>query len=920
MRISLLLLLIFSQPLLAEMSMEEKMKLLKAKLFAKTPKKSSEAKSIYLPLKVNGILQDEVFVKIDNQEHVQVGKETVEYVRSLLKKSHQKAFNPTLNKANFTALKNLEILGIKTSYNSEKILLKITIPAELKKASTIRFVQKRSRDINGSTLPEAYSGGINLYMNQQYNQQGTEGFQKNALNLSSDIFLNIHDVVLEGQLQYSQEKQKLTRGAFKVVKDDGENLLRYQLGDISLPSHKRLSYQSALGFSMEKNFNLGSSYNQNSTRINSHEFFIQNRSRVEIYVNNRYRNSLNLLGGTHNLFDLNLPSGLNHVQLKVIEEGGKIEYMEFNDFSYSEVLKKGLVRYGGGVGIASDERENGWNYLKDERLASAYIEYGAFDDITIEGGFQKSNQELSGDLELLIGTNFGLFNPYLVGTKSDDEWSYKRGLEYKSNIGELNMNLLYEESDLNQQKSQLYRGNFYYQLGMGVNMGLSLSSYQQEEDKEQSQSLVLRKSFGGVSTELSLENLEKQGKKEDKIYLTLDYQFGAYSTRYANYIGDHKEQLDFKYHAPKRYGLNSELLLEKSAKRDNYSLRADINNEKFRINSNYNFSKGSTSKSQNFGLQLATGIVFAGEHATVTSPITSSFIIVDSDNRLETPLGIQNYQEADEFLYDSFAMEISDYEEREFVVEESNLDFGVDLEKFQEKFISNYKSGSVMEINVQNFYSVKGLFYDEDSQKPLAGKAFKIFNLQTGEKSTSFTNDQGEFTINHVGVGKYNITFVKSAQEHTASRYSFTIGKEEEESLMDMGKIYIKSPQKEEVKKLLVYEKKSNQSIGKNLKQQLHEIHFKKDAYQLTQEDKKRLTLLVKALKKEPILKLDIVGYPDSNGYKKVEMDIAYQRATAVRDFLQQKGIPAKQLNTLGKQTKSDAPKSELSKVKFQVR
>ncbi len=908
--------------------MEEKMKLLQSKLSAKNSLKKKEEKSIYLPLKVNGILQDEVFVKIDPQEQLFVNEETIEYIRSLLKKSYHKKFQPKVDDKGFTSIKNLEILGIKTAYDSENILLNITLPAELKKASTINFAPKRKRDINGSTLPETYSGGINLYMNQQYTQNSGASLQTSSINLSSDIFLNIDNVVLEGQLYYDNEQNSLNRGAFRVVKDDGENLLRYQAGDIALPTHNRLSYINALGVGVEKNFNLGSSYMQNTTRINSHEFFIQKRSKVEIYVNDRYRNSLNLLAGTHNLYDLNLPSGLNHVQLKVIEEGGKIEYIEFDDFSYSEVLKKGLLTYGGGIGIEADERVDGWYYNKENLLSSAYVEYGWLDDISIEGGIQSSEDTLAADLELLIGSNFGLFNPYIIGSKYNNTWGYKKGIEYKSNIQDLHLNLLYEESDKNFQsakgflgeESQLYKGNFYYLLSQGINVGLSLSSYTEGENSEQNQALVLRKNFKGVSTEFSLEASKINGKSQSQFSFTLDYSFGAYSSRYANYVSDNKEQLSLKYHSPQRYGFNSEVLIDQSEQYDNYNLRADVNNEKFRVNSNYNFSQNNYGNAQNLGLQFATGMVFAGEHATITAPITSSFIIVDNDDRLEKPLGIQNYQDADEFTYDSFAIELSDYEERELVVEESNLDFGIDLENFQEKFISSYKSGSVMEINVQNFYSIKGAFYDDVSKKPLAGKAFKIFNLQTGEKSTSFTNDKGAFIINHVGVGKYNISFMQESQYKGISRYSFTIDEKQKESLMDMGKIYIKAPQKKELKKLLVYNQESNQTIDENLKKALNTLYFEKDEYQLSQTHKEILMPLVTELKKNSKLKLDIIGYPDQNDFEHDEISIAYKRANSVKNFLLENGVLAKQLNTLGRQRGKNATNVDLGKVRFQIR
>jgi outer membrane usher protein len=187
------------------------------------------------------------------------------------------------------------------------------------------------------------------------------------------LHLNIHNVVLEGDLSYNQEYQKLTRGAFRLTTHDTKNNLRYQIGDISLPSHKRMSYHNAFGIGIEKVFNINRTQKENSTRINAHEFFIEKNSKVEIYINNRYRNTLNLLAGTHQLFDLNLPTGLNRIKLKIIQQGGKIEQIEFDDFSFSEILQKGLLRYGMGLGIESNEYEGNWLYNREKQITSSYI-------------------------------------------------------------------------------------------------------------------------------------------------------------------------------------------------------------------------------------------------------------------------------------------------------------------------------------------------------------------------------------------------------------------------------------------------------------------------------------------------------------------------------------------------------------------
>jgi outer membrane protein OmpA-like peptidoglycan-associated protein len=632
-------------------------------------------------------------------------------------------------------------------------------------------------------------------------------------------------------------------------------------------------------------------------------------------VNDRYRNALNLAGGTHNLFDLNLPSGLNRVKLVIIEDGGKIETIEFNDFSYSEVLKKGLARYGVGVGVESEQRDNEWVYDKKKKIASAYVEYGLFDSVTLEGGFQTGEEYLAGSAELLIGTNFGLFNPYVVASKKDDVVGYKKGLDYRTNLGEVTLNLGYEDIEAEyallgnsqNQASTLDRGSLYSQIGMGVSMGLSASAYERADEKEEKYGVVLRKNFGRLSTELNLDQINKEGENDTQIYATLDYRFGErYNTRYVNYVNEKKHQLNLRRNPEGRYGINSDLQFETHKQATNYKLRADMNNEKFRIDGSYLLSnlKSSDTKNETLGLQLATGFVFAGTKASITTPINSSFVIVDNDDKLETPLGLNGYHEVDEFIYDSFAVDVSDYSERELFVDESALDFGIDLRDSKQKFLTNYKSGAVMEVVVENFYSIKGSFYDDETRKPLAHKAFKVFNTQTGDRSTSFTNEKGEFIINHVDIGSFNITFTKESGYKGVARHQFFIKKDEAKSLMDMGKVYIEMPEKKEIKKHLVYNKKSVKSVSQVVKDVLKSIYFESNSYAISSNEEEKLNKLAMVLKKYKELTIDIIGHADKKGSQEYNMELSHRRAVSVKKYLVSKGIENHQLNTLGMGTK----------------
>jgi len=822
----LLACLIFTQLVEAKMTLEQQRKILENRLFSSPISDTNTSKEFYLPLHVNGILQDEVLVKIDQRENILIPKESMAYIATLLKDEYASKFKQDGGKDGLVPLKNVEQLGITANYNGLDAILDITIPVEKKTPSIVHFSNYSVRDDNGSLRAKPLSGGINFYLNQYYNKYNSKSFEANALNLSSDYHLNLYDYVLEGRLQYYEEEKKISRGRMRLVKNIEAYQLQIKLGDITLPAHNRMSYTNALGIGIENNLYRGGSYTQNYKRVNSHEFIIQNRSRIEVYVNDQYQKTLHLDAGSYNLDNLNLLTGISNVRLRIIEDGGKVEVIDFNDFNYGELLAKGVVRYGAGVGVESQQKQNyEWEYYHDRIIASGYVEYGLFDALTVEGGIQKAEDYLSGSAELQIGTNFGLFNPYIVYSKKSDKVGYKKGIEYRTNLGPVQLNVAYEKIDedyeslsqmtqeyyrlssdnffssLEHNASTNYRVNLSTQLGWGIYLGLSASSSKINGIEEKTYQALLRKNFDSLDAEINLRRTENTFNNNDtKVYLSLTYHFGRdYSIRSINYLTENNNQFNLRRMSPSRYGIDAELQYKNNKDNNNYYLSTNIENEKFRLSSTYSVNDLHNNTSESMGIQFATGAVFAGTTATITEPMTSSFVIIDNDDKLEKSLGIQGLHEENEFKYDTYALEMNDFTNRSFVVDESDLDFGIDLKHSIERFRSNYKNGFVFNVDVENFYTLKGVFYDKKTKEPVSSKAFKVFNADTGEKSMSFTNEDGSFVIHHMGIGHYNITFVKESIFSKAARYKFVIEKEDTQRLRDMGAIYIDMPEKVEI-------------------------------------------------------------------------------------------------------------------------
>ena len=788
----------------------------------------SKSSEIFLPLIVNNTQHTEVFAIIKGSTAF-IKKEDIKYITDLIKEEYRNKFKTTVDKSGFTAIDELNQQGVLAIFDEDKVYLKITIPPELKKAQMINLKRTQRLDIDGSVLPESYSGGANFFLNHNI-ITNNEGSQESApLSGASEIFFNAHSFHIEGRISYEQDREdSFIRERVRLVKDDEEHQIRYQMGDIFLPQHQRLGIEDSLGIGFEKIFDMDDDYQQNVSRINSFEFFLKNSSRVEIYVNRRYTRGIHLPAGTHNLYDLNIPNGLSNIQLKIIEDSGKIEYIDFNDFDYNELFKEGVSRYGGGVGIVAkrDAITEKRIYNQDDKFLSLYAEYGLFSFLTLKSGTQLKQDFQSFAFEPIVGTPIGLFDIYALTSqeKLRNTSGTKFGLNYRTNVGSLNFSFLAEQSsedfktltsyqDTEEHSTvTLYQGSLYTPLFAGVNLNLTGSQYTESGNDQKKYSVELSKAFTQnleLQLNYSKDFVPLSNIQNKEIYVALNYRYGNSALRYDRYIEEKRDLVSLTHRTDGYYNIASNIDIENSQLNQRLAIREDVRNEKFRFSTNYTQTKpkNGTRSSQNLSSQFSTALLFAGSSWTISEPISSSFIIVDNDEKLEeSPLGIKGYQEGDDYTFDSFAIQSTDYRSRSLIVNEENLDMGINLLHSKQTFISKYRSGSKMNITVKSLFSLKGRLIDQN-KKPITLRAFKVFNIVTGNKEMVFTNDNGEFILEDVENGQYNAVLFRKKNEDGIARFSFTVDKSKHqntENLIHIGDINVQLPKQKIIKKKLI--------------------------------------------------------------------------------------------------------------------
>lgn len=783
---------------------------------------TSSKDELFLPLIVNGKEKAEIFVLIKDKK-IFLQKNDMEYIISFIKVNYHKEFKYTIEKDGFGAISQISKNGIVAKLDYKNVLLNINIPPKYRKLQKIIFNRFRKIDINESIFPQKYSGGMNLYLNYSGNGNQDKDFKFEPFKGSIEPFLNINSYVLDTRFRY--DGKKYHRGNVKVTKDVVDMNLRVQVGDIYLPSHNLHSSQNVLGLKLEKIFNMShENYNRNTYRINSYEFFLKFKSKVEVYINDRLNKTLNLEAGTNNIYDLSIPTGVSQIKLRIIEDSGKIEFIYFDDFNYNELYQKGITKYGLGVGVSYKDTDGKRDYNQTDKILSTYFDYGLFDSLTVKSGLQLKDKFSSVSMQTIYGTSYGIFdfnylksfNKYL--NKNIDGSKYQ--LRYRVNIFNTNLSLTGEKTEKNFKSisnyqsavkdtdvdGSLFRISLSRTLFKGVSTYSSFSKYSNINGKKREDfSIAFTKNFSSkLYVRLTFDYNKYLDEKEDtkRVYLTLNYNFGNYRSRYehtrnynkSNSANSYQNNLYLGHRTKGVYHYDNSIELRNKNDSDNLLLRSNVVDEKYRLNLNYNYNKFNVASRYNHNLnaQLSSGIFFAGNNWTIGKPTSSSFIIVENDKKLKKkPLGLKGYQKAYEKHYKSFVMDLGDYSHRKLNVEEKSLNLGVDILNPRQSFISKYRTGSVMNITVQSFYSAGGRLINKNTNEPIKLQIIKAVNRDTGKKEISFTNDNGDFSIADVSEGTYDVTIFRKTGKEKISRFSFKVKKDEEKSIILLGTIKI---------------------------------------------------------------------------------------------------------------------------------
>ncbi len=190
------------------------------------------------------------------------------------------------------------------------------------------------------------------------------------------------------------------RASAVIASEPGENdiveleraLLRYdfplqrvrvEAGSTELPQSGLIGSQLVLGMSLRRDSQLDPYTARTTASVT--ELYLERPSEVEVWVNERRVERLQLPAGSFELRDYPLAAGLNKVEIAITDDLGRTETVQLTEPFNTQLLRPGEFEYHAGGGLDWRDRET--------RAASAVLRYGVTRRVSLGTGIQSTVDE-----------------------------------------------------------------------------------------------------------------------------------------------------------------------------------------------------------------------------------------------------------------------------------------------------------------------------------------------------------------------------------------------------------------------------------------------------------------------------------------------------------------------------------------------
>lgn len=717
----------------------------------------------------------------------------------------------------FLSAQALEKYGFAVNFDLSDFSLSITAPLNLTRPQAVSL-ESTPRRLQASEIANL-SGFINLYSSYLYQQNNSADTIDKQLAARIEMVMNWRGWVIENELEYLSDvaatSSNVKRIGTRLVHDLPLKGMRMSIGDnYSLGSYFQ-STARIMGISLAHDFSLVS--NRPIIPSASRSFTLESPSSVEVIVDDRIIQRLNLTAGIYSLNDIPLNEGSNNISLRITDVAGVVRYVNFDVTTGLDLFAEGQLEYEIHLGVPSESNDK-IEYNYDYPLISSYIDYGMSPSWTIgftaqadefvqQIGFKNIYAASIGQLAFENAISFGdeVGHAYrFVYSSFSDRSELPQDISFGYEYSTQDFRAVGYRPNLQSRarlREHFVQANysFFYNSASQVSVFANLSRAHQQTQFDKSLGVNFSGDIIDSNWRYSLAGQwdEIDDNAEWGIRLSLTYKFdNDQRLKLSHQSRRKKTRLEYTQDANQRYV-------------GAFSFRAGIesnddNEALFDLNTQYNanrflasFDHASIYQQLNVSsayhqsrVSFASSVAFAEDEWAIGKPINDSFALVKPHSSLKgKKITLGQYEEqfrANNADFDTILIsDISSYDNTAISVDVEDLAPGYDIGSGLVVFFPSYRSGHNVMIGTAANISVIATLLDQQ-QLPLALRVgVAVCSKNTDKEHKFFTNKSGRFALTGLTPCKYEVTL------NNSEKSKFILDVKDGEQLQRKGKIYV---------------------------------------------------------------------------------------------------------------------------------
>jgi outer membrane usher protein len=739
---------------------------------------ADENVEVILPIYIDGELYGDIFAVIEGKTgNIAMDAQTLmEAFHRFLRPDTIKGLEQLRQADGRIASRDLDQQGIRVEFDPDAIVLDVHTPLLVRK-SFLHNLHSRQQQIPASAReairPAPVSAAVDLFIVQEWQLA-----ERQAVTGEADAHINLHDWVLESRQSYNAGAQRRwQRRETRLIRDWPERLQRFSAGDISYKSTGLMGNRPLCGLSLSTSFEL-EPYSV-TYPLSRHEFFLEQASQVDIYINGSYRARLHLPAGRHNILDLPLIQGINQVTLEITDPLGRTRLIEFFETLEQRLLRPGLEEYSFTLGVPrTTDNQLSIDYETGMPALSAFYRTGLFEDLTVGAHLEVFDElamvgttgvtnglwgTLAYDVALsrdsaADATGAGVFADYLIRWRG---WSVNAVYRWEDRLF----------ANLNQSATES-NTHYYARLGFTLprindwHLNLSFGQNRRwDNDVQQSKRLSLSRSFPH-GWRVSLDFSHRSEGDESEADAVLRVYWAHPGSRTQGSLGyaslDHARLAEVRYQRLGELGLDARAFHSDSDRQ--HVDRVDAGYVHSRLVSRLSASQACPDAGQcvdTQSLSFGTAVAYADGHLAVSRPLHRQPFVLLSGNaglgghEVRVIRGLSNRPAA---ILDGASVvlpNLSPYYINQVNLDVHDLPIGMQIERDSYNILPGYRSGVSLQVGAEGRVYLVGRLVDPKGQ-PLSYVVGQLRD-HSGESLLLFTDEQGHFEAAGVVSGRYRV-------------------------------------------------------------------------------------------------------------------------------------------------------------------